>query len=122
VVMETISTLSGMFNGDQRLHSHSHPFTRLEGALDPWIESLFHTLLEHYPLSLDVRIQPKGGLPEPRVYVKKLHSLTVENGNSPFVSDAHSYCATVKANERITDPYWSQDVRNIVFHLKSESQ
>ncbi|KAH7924413.1 riboflavin synthase domain-like protein [Leucogyrophana mollusca] len=87
----------------------------IDGALDPWIDSLQDTLLALHPLPSNLlRISPTIKHP-PRISVSyNLHGAS-SSGPIPLDLDRSYHKATVKCNRRITAEDWFQDVRHLEF-------
>ncbi|EKM52756.1 uncharacterized protein PHACADRAFT_164681 [Phanerochaete carnosa HHB-10118-sp] len=80
----------------------------LDGALDPWIESLSDALLNLFPLPPGLEVKP-GGIPEPRVSIIEGQPAALPPDTGLFKG---YYTATVSRNTRITASEWYQDVRH----------
>ncbi|KZT67892.1 riboflavin synthase domain-like protein [Daedalea quercina L-15889] len=84
----------------------------IDGAFEPWLRKLTHTLLEFYPLPPLLDIQSADGLPPPRVSITDSDARTLAAYQHPLDDDPQHYTATVSCNRRITAEDWYQDVRH----------
>lgn len=87
--------------------------SRIDGALEPWLDTLSNTILRLYALPDPTPAASTSKLPPPRVVLKR-HDGDMNSTPSPPQA---SLSATVKRNERITEKDWYQDVRHIEFQL-----
>ena len=99
--------------------------TRLDGALDPWLQSLWETIMEKYPLN-DQEIIPEDVLLEPTFRLELLHEsassepeITAMQAPPPMRDD--EFNVVVKSNERITATDHFQDVRHLALECESEN-
>ncbi|KAF8529095.1 riboflavin synthase domain-like protein [Hysterangium stoloniferum] len=92
----------------------------LEGGLDPWIETLFATLLTLYPLPPEENVLPPGQLRTSRVSISPLEGPKHLPDLRLVKSPEKRQWATLNINKRITSPDWYQDVRHLEFDLDSE--
>ncbi|KAH7100415.1 riboflavin synthase domain-like protein [Auriculariales sp. MPI-PUGE-AT-0066] len=86
----------------------------VDGAFEPWLESLFETLLQMFPIPQSKDILPDGQLEPARV--------AFETTDLPKVLSwkelPHHYFCTLSQNTRMTEPDWTQDVRHLVFDFQ----
>jgi len=107
-----------------------HPLG-LEAGLEPWLETLWRTLLRLYPLPEGMEILPADILPPSRY---RLLMMANSNGNlykviprgkcnekctgqRHYYTRSHPFYATVLENRRLTSAQWEQDVRLITLDL-----
>ncbi|KAJ3563104.1 hypothetical protein NP233_g9156 [Leucocoprinus birnbaumii] len=88
----------------------------LDGALEPWIDTLSDAILELYPLPESSPLPSTSKLSPPRVTLKSHKGAPP----SPPPSTSTSLSATIIKNERITAPDWTQDVRHIEFQFDQD--
>lgn len=93
--------------------------SRIDGALNPWIDQLSSTLLEIYPLPDGVIPAAASGLPPPRVTMKPKGG-TNSTIPDPLSLDKQYHAAKLQCNRRITSPDWYQDVRHIELSFDDE--
>ncbi|KAG6829230.1 hypothetical protein H0H92_005232 [Tricholoma furcatifolium] len=98
----------------------------LDGALQPWTETLLKSLLALYPMPPEVEVVPESTIPPPRVAIKDLAEVSSEGGtlnakeDDPLQLDQLFHTAVVRANKRITTEGWYQDVRHLDLEFKPE--
>ena len=93
----------------------SEPLLRIDGAFEPWVETILHGLLTLLPLPPNLSLLPSEGLPMPRVTILLA---TVENlQHERILSIGNDVYRTFEftANERIAADDWHQDVQHLVF-------
>eukprot|EP01103_Thecamoeba_quadrilineata_P009717 TRINITY_DN1955_c0_g1_i3.p1 TRINITY_DN1955_c0_g1~~TRINITY_DN1955_c0_g1_i3.p1 ORF type:complete len:618 (-),score=136.84 TRINITY_DN1955_c0_g1_i3:70-1716(-) len=100
-----------------------------EGGLEPWLSSLWSTLLKISPLPPGKDILPpekpspiysiKTSPPDPERCLPTLPYLSQEKigKEKRSFNQTNPYYAKVIANERISDPSSERDVRNVVFDI-----
>ncbi|KAF5329710.1 hypothetical protein D9619_009156 [Psilocybe cf. subviscida] len=100
--------------GDEQ-HAHG-----IDGALQPWTDELLRILLEMFPLPGGLEIIPPDEIPPPRVLLNPVS--TLNESQDPLKSDLQYHKGVVRTNERITDPFWYQDVRLFEFDVEDDIQ
>lgn len=99
--------------------------TRLDGALDPWLQSLWEAIMAKYPLK-DQEIIPEEVLLDPTF---RLELLPEDASNEPEIKTLQAppplredeFNVVVKSNERITATDHFQDVRHLALECDSEN-
>ncbi|KAF8532599.1 riboflavin synthase domain-like protein [Gautieria morchelliformis] len=91
-------------------------FLGIEGALDPWIERLFESLLALFPLPQGLEILPAHHLRPSRITMTPCRDITDTQHTAPQTPNMPPF-ATLKLNRRITSQDWYQDVRHLEFEL-----
>ncbi|KAH7871198.1 riboflavin synthase domain-like protein [Lentinula edodes] len=86
----------------------------IDGALEPWLETLSKSLPELMPLPHGLDILPSTQTPPARVSLVNCSNHQVAT-NDPLDHDHDYGLATVKCNTRLTAQDWYQDVRHIEF-------
>ncbi|KAJ4484280.1 hypothetical protein C8J55DRAFT_510197 [Lentinula edodes] len=86
----------------------------IDGALEPWLETLSKSLPELMPLPHGLDILPSTQTPLARVSLVNCSNHQVAT-NDPLDHDHDYGLATVKCNTRLTAQDWYQDVRHIEF-------
>ncbi|KAG8942817.1 NAPDH-dependent diflavin reductase [Tulasnella sp. 419] len=89
-------------------------YRAVEGALTPWIESLFNVLDDLYPGTREVEFIPSTELPPPRA---RLQITTKKSATGRLLEESQleGVAVTLTKNSRITAEGWYQDVRHIEF-------
>lgn len=95
---------------------------RIEGALEPWIDSLLQSLLRLYPLSPGVDIISTKDTPLPRTSLHEVSEYSFKSLEDPLVTDNNYHTGTVRCNRRITADDWNQDVRHFEFDFADNIQ
>lgn len=90
---------------------------RIDGAMEPWIASLFEQIMKMYPLPPDIEVLSSTGLYPPTLRITPCSS---KNPSSPVLertkgSFAPTHDVTLTQNTRITKDDWYQDVRHVIF-------
>ncbi|KAJ3190424.1 NADPH-dependent diflavin oxidoreductase 1 [Gaertneriomyces sp. JEL0708] len=96
----------------------------LDGALDPWLDNLWGTILEKWPIPEGKEIIGDDILPQASFDIQFVSDETPPsqaNGETPESTTGHSHIATVLTNRRITAPDHFQDVRHMEFNIESAS-
>ncbi|KAK7029516.1 NAPDH-dependent diflavin reductase [Paramarasmius palmivorus] len=102
--------ICGLGEGDEQ-----HPMG-IDGALEPWIDTLLEALLRELPLPPELQLTPHGQLPPSRVVLAESQQAT--KALDPLDIDESYHTATVKCNNRITSQDWFQDVRHLEFEFE----
>ena len=87
--------------------------------LHPWLDTLWSTLLQHFPLPSGKQVIESTARPPPRLRLSK----SIPNGHSKHHSLIHPqgmHLATLQQNKRVTAPGHFQDTRHIVLDLETE--
>ncbi|KAF5375384.1 hypothetical protein D9615_007966 [Tricholomella constricta] len=98
----------------------------LDGALQPWTETLIATLLTLHPLPPGAEIIPKNSIPPARVAIDDAPEKTTKNvigAPKPvdlLQTDRTFHTAIVRENTRITAEGWYQDVRHLEFEFERQ--
>lgn len=98
---------------------------RLDGALDPWLQSLWEKVMEKYPL-IDQEIIPEEVLLDPTFRLELLpdnvsNEPEIKNMRAPPAMREDEFNVVVKSNERITATDHFQDVRHLALECESEN-
>jgi sulfite reductase alpha subunit-like flavoprotein len=94
----------------------SYHLCRIEGALDPWVERLFESLLALFPLPQGLEILPAHHLRPSRITMTSCRDITDTQHTAPQSPGTPAF-ATLKSNRRITSQDWYQNVRHLEFEL-----
>lgn len=107
--------------------------SRIDGALDPWISGMFGLLDELYPTDISASIsnrdiQIEDSLPPPRIKDitdvsradKPRRKTSYDTSSVEIATGSNYHSATVRRNDRITDPSWYQDVRHLEFDFRDD--
>ncbi|KAG6850389.1 hypothetical protein H0H93_013944 [Arthromyces matolae] len=102
----------------------------LDGALQPWTETLLTSLQNLYPLPPGVEFVSESTLPSPRVIIRDVAEPkapvetfeTVPTTDDPLQTDQTFHTATVRTNKRITAEGWYQDVRHFDLEFDSSDE
>lgn len=89
----------------------------IDGALQPWMESLTGAFLRLFPLPPGINLTPADRLPPPRVSMNESTADALQKCVDPLEHDRTFRVATVKSNKRITANDWYQDVRHFEFQF-----
>ncbi|KIK57477.1 hypothetical protein GYMLUDRAFT_229030 [Collybiopsis luxurians FD-317 M1] len=90
----------------------------IDGALEPWLDSLSASLLELLPLSPGQEITSPETTPPPRVSLVKHADL--QDVPNPLQYHTEYHTATVRYNTQITAQDWFQDVRHLEFDFEDD--
>ncbi|KAJ1922182.1 NAPDH-dependent diflavin reductase [Mycoemilia scoparia] len=91
----------------------------LDGALDPWLKTLWQNLLQKYPLKEGYSVIP----PQPSFDVKLSEYNASDNDRDSIEKQFYPGMRrmVVKENNRITSPDHFQDVRRLTFNTNDDS-
>ncbi|KAF5353416.1 hypothetical protein D9756_007882 [Leucocoprinus leucothites] len=95
-----------------------HPMG-IDGALEPWIDTLSDAILGLYPLAESTPVASTSKTPLPRVTLKPREGEEGEINLAPSYPPS-SVSANLIKNDRITAKDWSQDVRHIEFQFEQD--
>ncbi|KAJ8655971.1 hypothetical protein O0I10_008411 [Lichtheimia ornata] len=109
----------------QRGDGDDQHYLGLDGALDPWLQSLWEAIMAKYPLK-DQEIIPEEVLLDPTF---RLELLPEDASNEPEIKTLQAppplredeFNVVVKSNERITATDHFQDVRHLALECDSEN-
>ncbi|KZV82038.1 riboflavin synthase domain-like protein [Exidia glandulosa HHB12029] len=94
----------------------------IDGALDPWMQDLFSTLLAMYPIPNGLAILPSQLLPPARVHLEPVPAQSVVDSTSS-ASDVplpHHHFGVLVENKRLTAEDWTQDVRHLSIKFEDD--
>ncbi|KAG6878057.1 hypothetical protein C0993_000380 [Termitomyces sp. T159_Od127] len=102
--------------------------SRLDGAFQPWVESLLTALLSLHPLPSGTEVTSEHSIPPSRVVIQDFKQqldqpgavIAKANIDDPLQTDDTFHTATVRTNKRITPEGWYQDVRHFELEFKVE--
>jgi hypothetical protein len=85
----------------------------------PWLDNLWSTLLQHFPLPPGISVIPPYTRPPPRLRLTKRASLG-QIPTPPLVPIHGMKTATLLQNKRVTAEDHFQDTRHIILELENE--
>ncbi|KAG6906311.1 hypothetical protein DXG01_014647 [Tephrocybe rancida] len=100
----------------------------LDGALQPWTQSLMSSLLSRYPLPAGIEVVPETTTPPSRVTIQDLAEPSTKKDtpdtwkDDPLQIDDTFHTAVVRANKRITSESWYQDVRHLDLEFEAQDE
>jgi hypothetical protein len=96
----------------------SETLLRTDGAFEPWVSTLVHSLLKLLPLPQHLSLLPAEELSTPRVTILPATREDLQNERDPFLGDDRYHTFELTTNERITADNWYQEVRHLVFRSR----
>lgn len=85
----------------------------------PWLDTLWSTLLQHFPLPPHLHILPAHTRPPPRVSLTPV-PIPSTSTSEPFITPAGMLQATLKQNKRVTAEDHFQDTRHIILQFDQD--
>ncbi|KAF8654746.1 hypothetical protein AX16_003401 [Volvariella volvacea WC 439] len=94
----------------------------VDGALQPWMETLLKTLLALNPLPDGFEMIPETQIPPSRVTIRPATQQEETESLDPLLDDSAYHTGVVKQNQRISANDWNQDVRHFEFEFEDDIQ
>ncbi|KAK9894229.1 NADPH dependent diflavin oxidoreductase 1 [Cystobasidium minutum MCA 4210] len=91
----------------------------IDGTLMPWLDNLWSTLLQHFPLPPHLHILPAHSRPPPRVSLTPI-PVPSTSTSEPFIVPAGMVQATLTQNKRVTAEDHFQDTRHVILEFEQD--
>lgn len=91
----------------------------IDGTLMPWLDTLWSTLLQHFPLPPHLHILPSDARPPPRISLTPV-PIPSTSTSLPFITPSGMMQATLKQNKRVTAQDHFQDTRHIILEFEED--
>lgn len=93
----------------------------IDGTLAPWLDALWSTLLQHFPLQPHQHIRPATARPPPRITLTPVTVSSAQAGPSqvPPLPD-EMLQATLVQNRRVTSEDHFQDTRHLILDFNHD--
>lgn len=85
----------------------------------PWLDTLWSTLLQHFPLPPQLHILPPHTRPPPRISLTPV-PIPSTSTTLPFIVPSGMIQATLKQNKRVTAGDHFQDTRHIILEFEDD--